>query len=162
MWTISTTTFWYPFYAILLVFIILKRKKDVWVTLLVIVLMIILSDQSADWVKDHVHRLRPTHHPSIAGLVHIVGGYRGGDYGFISSHASNAFAVAAFTSLFFARRWITILIMVWAALISYSRIYLGVHYPLDVLGGCISGLAAGSLMYCLDRWVVKAIHPTHR
>ena len=159
MWVISSTTFWYPFYAVLIGCMILKRRKDIWVTLLVVTLMIILSDQSADWIKDHVHRLRPTHNPSIAGLVHTVNGYRGGDYGFVSSHASNAFAVAVFTSFFFTRRWITSLMVVWALIISYSRIYLGVHYPLDVIVGGLSGCVAGSLMFYLDQWVVRKINP---
>lgn len=158
MWEISNKPFWYPLYLVLIIFVVIKRKKDVWVTLLAVALMITLSDQLADFVKDHVHRLRPTHNPAIANLVHTLRGYRGGSFGFVSSHASNAFAVASFTSLVFWRKWYTYIIYLWAAIISYSRIYLGVHYPLDVLGGAMIGLSVGFLMFNLEQWTLGKIH----
>jgi undecaprenyl-diphosphatase len=158
MWAISNKAFWYPFYLVLIVFIILKRKKDVWITLIVVAIMIILSDQLADFIKDHVQRLRPTHNASISDIVHILRGYRGGDFGFVSSHASNAFAVAAFTSLLFARRWFTLVIYFWAVIISYSRMYLGVHYPLDVLCGGLLGFSIGIIMFYLERWVINYVN----
>ena len=158
MWYISSKTLWYPFYIVLIYFIILKRKKDVWITLLAIILMIILSDQLADLVKDYMQRLRPTHNPDISGLVHTLRGYTGGEYGFVSSHASNAFAVAAFTSLFFKRRWFVYFIFVWAIIVSFSRIYLGVHYPLDVICGGVLGLSIGVFIYYLEHWAIRKIN----
>ncbi len=158
MWYISNKAFWYPFYLVLIYFVILKRKKDVWITLLAVTLMIILSDQSADLVKDYMQRLRPTHNPDISYLVHTLKGYAGGEYGFVSSHASNAFAVAGFTALFFKRRWFTYLIFIWAIIISYSRIYLGVHYPLDVICGGMLGLSIGVFIYYFEHWGYRKIN----
>jgi undecaprenyl-diphosphatase len=155
MWAVSSKYLWYPFYLVLIYFIVLKRKKEFWITLIAITIMIILSDQSANLVKDYMQRPRPTHNPDISFLVHTLKGYVGGYYGFVSSHASNAFAVAGFTAFFFNRRWFTILIFIWACLISYSRIYLGVHYPLDVIGGGLLGLSIGIFMYHLEHWAIS-------
>lgn len=153
MWTLSEKTIWYPLYAVLLFFMIRDRKKYCWITLLAIVVTILISDRGSDWIKDIlVRRPRPTHDPVIGHLVHTVHGYVGGAFGFISSHASNSFAVASFTSLFFSKRWFTVIIYLWAFSIAYSRMYLGVHYPLDVLGGALLGILAGSFMYSLERW----------
>jgi undecaprenyl-diphosphatase len=160
MWAISTKYLWYPLYLVLIYFIILKRKKDVWITLIAITIMIILSDQLADLVKENMQRLRPTHNPDISFLVHTLKGYTGGDFGFVSSHASNAFAVAGFTAFFFNRKWFTILILLWAFLVSYSRIYLGVHYPLDVIGGGLLGLSIGVFMYHLEHWANGRLNKT--
>ena len=158
MWQVSTKTLWIPFYALLIFFMIWKRKKYWWITILSIALMIVLSDQGADLVKNTTKRHRPTHNVTIENKVHVLTApdgrvYRGGEYGFVSSHASNAFAVAFFVSLFFARRWLTILMFVWAVVVCYSRIYLGVHYPLDILGGAIVGSVAGILIFYLERFV---------
>lgn len=164
MWQVSTKTIWIPFYIVLVFFMIWKRKKYWWVTILSVALMITLSDQGADKIKDHVKRFRPTHTVSIEKQVHVLKApngneYRGGDYGFVSSHASNSFAIAVFISLFFARRWLTVFMFLWAVVICYSRIYLGVHYPLDILGGAILGTAAGMFVFYLERFVyLKVSH----
>jgi undecaprenyl-diphosphatase len=153
MWQISGRSLWIPLYLIIIYFLIRERKRDIWVTLIAVAIMILLSDQLADLVKNTVQRLRPTHNPVISGLVHIIRNYRGGDYGFVSNHTANAFAVAAFVSKFFARRWITIAMLSWATLVSYSRIYLGVHYPFDVLGGAILGFLVGIMMFYIERFI---------
>jgi undecaprenyl-diphosphatase len=164
MWQVSTKTIWIPFYAVLIFFMIWKRKKYWWITILSIALMILLSDQGADLVKNTAKRHRPTHNVTIENQVHTLKGpngkeYRGGEYGFVSSHASNSFAIAFFISLFFAKRWLTIFMFIWAAVICYSRIYLGVHYPLDILGGAMVGSAAGIIIFYLERFVyLKVSH----
>ena len=155
MWLVSTKTIWIPFYAILIFFMVWKRKKYWWVTILSLAVMILLSDQGADLIKDTVQRFRPTHNPVIANLVYTLKGYRGGDYGFISSHASNSFAIAIFVSLFFAKRWLTIFMLCWAIIICYSRIYLGVHYPLDILGGATLGVIVGFGIYHLEKFIYQ-------
>jgi undecaprenyl-diphosphatase len=162
MWQVSTKTLWIPFYAILIFFMVWKRKRYWWVTILSIALMILLSDQGADLIKNSVCRLRPTHTPAIENLVHVLKGpngkeYRGGDFGFVSSHASNSFAVAVFISLFFAKRWLTIFMFFWAVLVCYSRIYVGVHYPLDILGGAILGAVVGFGVFHLEKFVFQKV-----
>ena len=153
MWQISGRFLWVPLYLAIIYFFIRERKRNVWVTLIAIAVMILLSDQLANLVKDTVQRFRPSHNPLITGLVNIVKDYRGGDYGFVSNHAANSFAAAAFVSMFFARRWITIAMFSWAALVSYSRIYLGVHYPFDILGGAFLGYLIGIMMFRVERLV---------
>jgi undecaprenyl-diphosphatase len=146
MWYVSARNTWFGLYALIIVFFVLKRKKHVYITLIAVALMIVLSDQISDLIKDTVKRFRPTHDPQLSHLVHTVRNYLGGDYGFVSSHAANSFAVAGFTSFFFSKRWVTISLFCWAALVSYSRMYLGVHYPVDILGGALIGMGIGFLL----------------
>ena len=109
---------------------------------------IIIADQSSvQLFKNTFQRLRPCHNEAISNLVHIVNNKCGGLYGFVSSHATNTFAFAVFTSLFFSKKYISLLLIFWALVVSYSRIYLGVHYPLDVIGGGILGLTIGILVF---------------
>lgn len=84
-------------------------------------------------------RYRPSHNFDLQGLVHLVNGYSGGLFGFVSSHAANSFGIAIFTALFLKNKWYWIFILLWAVLVSYSRIYLGVHYPADIIGGMVLG-----------------------
>ena len=158
MWLISGKFLWLPMYLVIIYFLVRERRSRVWITLIAVALIILLSDQLSVMVKDVVHRLRPSHNPLLLNLIHLVkepGGneYRAGTYGFVSSHAANTFALATFVSLFFARKWLTIAIFIWAAIVSYSRIYLGVHYPLDVVGGAMVGTFAGAIIFYLERFV---------
>jgi undecaprenyl-diphosphatase len=147
MWFISERNTWIPFYLVLLGFVIYKFKKQSWIVLLAIIVLIVLSDQiSSGIIKPLVERLRPSHDPVIGNQIHIVNNYRGGLYGFISSHAANTFAIAVFLALLFKRKVFTISIIIWASIVSFSRIYLGVHYPGDVLCGAILGTGLGFLI----------------
>jgi undecaprenyl-diphosphatase len=94
-------------------------------------------------MKPFFARLRPSREPSLEGLVHLVNGYTGGKYGFASSHAANTFATAFFFWLLFKDRyrWVWVL-FVWAVVMTYTRIYLGAHYPGDILVGMLIGLGA--------------------
>jgi undecaprenyl-diphosphatase len=149
MWYISGTVLWLPFYAFLIYLLISKYKKNAWMLIPMLVLLIFLSDSiSSGIIKNLVMRLRPSHEPMLAGLVHLVTKpngdlYRGGLYGFVSSHAANTFAAATFVGLLIRKQWLSIVLIFWALLVSYSRIYLGVHYPGDILGGIIVGTVCG-------------------
>ena len=140
--------------AAAIIYVIIKtQKQDCWIIFLGLVLLILFSDKiSSTLIKPLFERLRPTHEPTLDGLVHIVHNYRGGGFSFVSSHAANSFAFAVFTALLFKSRLYSAIILLWAFFTGYSRIYLGVHYPLDVLGGAILGICIGYAVYFLVRW----------
>ena len=150
MWQISGKYLWLPLYLGLLAYIIYKYQKQSWIILISIALVILMSDQIASHlIKNLAERLRPTHNLAIKDLIHVVNGYTGGKYGFVSSHASNTFGLAIFLTLLFKKKWFGYCIMLWAAIVSFSRIYLGVHYPGDILGGAIVGLFSGIFVFGL-------------
>jgi len=148
MWYVSATKTWIPLYAVILFFIFKEYKKQGFIPLIFIVLVILLADKiSVYGFKFAFERFRPTHNLGITDLVHTVRNYHGGKFGFVSSHAANTFGLASFTSLLFANKKYTWFIYIWAAVVSYSRIYLGVHYPGDILGGAILGWLIGFLVF---------------
>jgi undecaprenyl-diphosphatase len=98
-------------------------------------------------------RLRPSH--ELGNLVHLVNGYTGGRFGFVSSHAANAFGFAMFSSLIFRFKPYTVVVFLWALVNSYSRIYLGVHYPLDIICGALVGISCALLVYLLYCYLKK-------
>jgi len=154
MFAISGRLEWIPLYVILLVFIIRKyRWNSVWI-LVAVVVLITLSDQLANVLKDGVKRFRPCKDPDIGHLVHTVNDYCRSSYGFVSGHAANSFALATFISLLFPRRWVIAAMVFWAVLVSYSRIYLGVHYPGDVMGGWILGALIAFVLYLFLKRII--------
>ena len=151
---------WIPFYAVLLFLVFYKyRWKGLWVLLGVIV-VITCSDQiSAHVFKPLFHRLRPCYDPLIEDLVHLPKGKPGGHYGFISSHAANTFALASFIYMTMRQHYKKIgwLMFSWAAVVSYSRIYMGVHFPGDVICGAAVGLILGfGIGYLLTHTVISS------
>ncbi len=147
MWQLSDTCSW-MIVALALLMLIIRRGS--WRTTLLFVLFFALAITLADQISSSIFkplfaRLRPTHDPQIGHLVDVVRGYRGGRYGFVSSHAANVFAVAVFVSRIVRSRALGISLGVWAVLVSYSRIYLGVHYPGDILCGALLGSLVGWL-----------------
>lgn len=149
MYTLSGKLIWVPLYLAILVFMGIKYKRNFLIILIFIILAATLADQSSVIVKNIVHRLRPCHEPTLTGLVHLVNGECGGIFGFVSSHATNSFDVALLSLMFIKKRWYTISIILWASVIGYSRIYLGVHYPLDVICGSLLGSFIGWSVYSL-------------
>jgi undecaprenyl-diphosphatase len=146
MYFISGKISWLPVYIFLLYLVFHTYGKKGWLLLILVAITILFSDLGSVLLfKDTFHRLRPSHEPSLEGLVHFVNGYKGGQYGFISSHAANFFALVTLL-IFYLRRayqWITPVLLIWAVLIVYSRVYLGVHYPGDILCGALYGALVG-------------------
>ncbi len=144
--------FWIPVYILLLYFIIKHYKFQTLYIILGYALLVALTDQASVQIfKNTFHRLRPSHEPLLDGLVHNVNGYLGGKYGFVSSHASNFFGITIFTILLLRKKvkFLPALLIIWAFLICYTRIYLGVHYPGDILCGAILGIIIGFGVYKL-------------
>lgn len=155
-WMVSAK--WSSLLLMLALFWILMRqnRRHALLVLAMLVLAVLIADQvSSGLIKHLVERLRPTHDPSLDNMVHIVNGYRGGMYGFVSSHAANFFAAATLLSFITRHRLVLFSLTAWALLQCYSRIYLGVHYPGDILGGIIVGVLAGWLVWCLMRWIQR-------
>lgn len=155
MMTLKSTMTWVPV-AVVLLFVIFKNGtwREVFLVILALALTIFLADHVSSAVfKPLFHRFRPSQDPLIMYQVDVVDGYRSGLYGFISSHAANTFAVFAFTSLLLRSRIYTISMFCWAALVSYSRVYLGVHYVGDILFGAIWGVLVGVGCYYLYRYI---------
>lgn len=152
MWLFSGKIVWLPLAFFILIVLTYKINwKESLLILLSIVLVITLCDQLASHVfKPIFMRFRPTHHPEFMDEVQTVFGYRGGKYGFISSHAANAFGFAMFMTLVFRYKPLfTTIIFVWAAITAYTRIYLGVHFISDIIPGAFFGLVFGYLVYQL-------------
>lgn len=138
------------YFAILVLFVRSMEVQKLVLTVVLVALLILLADQGASgFCKPYFHRFRPTHEPVLEGLVDIVDGKRGGLYGFFSSHAANSFALCTFVSLIVRYRWVTCTMILYAFFTSFSRIYLGLHYPGDILCGALYGVFCGVLMYLI-------------
>lgn len=157
MWLVSSTVFWIPMYMAILIVLGIKYRRKIAVLILLIIIAITLSDQLSVVTKNSFQRLRPCHEPALEGMVHIVKGRCGGQFGFVSSHASNMFNVAFLSLLLIRRKWFTYSIILWAALVGYSRIYLGAHYPGDVICGSALGALIGWGIYGVYELVDKKI-----
>ncbi len=156
---------WAPMYAAIL-FILYRRFgwRVATVYVLGTVLVIALADQiCATAIRPYVERLRPSNLANpIVESVHIVGNYRGGSYGFPSCHAANSFALATYLAFLFSSRRFTIFILLWAFVNSYSRLYLGVHYPGDLVVGGIIGSIIAVAVYFLAKYVARKVTHPHR
>ena len=161
MWIISAKTTWIPLYLLLVGLLVWRYRKPAitsvkWlqkVPVCVVVIMVIgLAVGAADFIasgilKDLVARPRPTRVPELEGVLHLVNGYRSGQYGFVSSHAANTMACGLLFSLIWRNKIATVGLMLWVAVNCYSRMYLGVHYPLDILGGLMVGVLMAVVAY---------------
>jgi len=142
---LRTQEFWYPLYIIIILLIIKLYKYESWKILLAVAVMVVFSDQfSANLVKNTFMRIRPCNEPALSGIVrHLTSSCNG--YSFISAHATNHFAVAVFLSFYFQKywKWVWFVTIPWASSIAFSQVYVGVHYPLDVIVGTAVGILFG-------------------
>ena len=180
MWYISKSTTWLPLYALLVGFVVYRfgiqwylstqNTSNYRFTALLRVFIVLagfavavgLSDfVSSGIIKPWVSRLRPTHEPALAGMLHLVNGYTGGMYGFVGSHAANTMACALLFSLLYRNKYATVALMLWVALNCYSRMYLGVHYPGDIIGGLLVGTLIAGMTYAVARHLLKRLDARH-
>ncbi|MBR5087335.1 MAG: phosphatase PAP2 family protein [Muribaculaceae bacterium] len=160
MWVVTKIGTWIPMILMLLYLLYFKKgwRRTITMVLAIGIVVLIADQVSAGIIKPLVERARPSHNPDLESTIHIVNGYRGGDFGFVSSHAANCFGIALFLAMVFKNRAFTWTMVVWAALMCYSRIYLGVHYPGDIFCGSILGFLAAWIVYRLLLWFSKR-HP---
>ena len=157
--TATKTSTWIPL-GILLLYVLMRMKnwKNALLVILCVAIAITLADQMASGIfKPLVARLRPSHNPELQGVIDLVGDYRGGRYGFFSSHAANTCAVAVFLSLLFRKRIFSIAICSWAMVNSWTRLYLGVHYVGDITVGLLWGALVGWLVFRLYRFLTLKV-----
>lgn len=150
MYWVSHEYFWIPLYSVFLYMAYKRVGKRVWLLMIFVALLITASDQlSVHAFKNVFLRYRPCHNLIIQSQVHLLNGHCGGTYGFVSSHATNTFALAMFLFLFFRNnlKRFGVFIFSWAALVGYSRIYNGVHYPADIAVGAIVGMGIGVAVF---------------
>jgi undecaprenyl-diphosphatase len=143
---------WLPLYIMLLYLIIKQFKWQSILILILVALLISISDQlSVRAFKYVFERPRPCHEADLQPLIHLAAGRCGGAFGFVSSHAANSFALATFIWILLRGiyRWTGYVMFGYAVLVSYSRVYLGVHYPGDILAGGLLGVLAGGLVYAV-------------
>ena len=161
MYYASERLTWLPLYAFLFYFLVKEYGKRSVLMILLVVVLIILSDQLSNILKDFFQRPRPCHNIMLKDWVHLVQGKCGGKFGFVSSHAANSFALASY--IIFIRgkiiNWLSLIMIMYALIVSYSRIYLSAHYPGDVLGGAILGFLCAWFIWILfcrtENYLVK-------
>ncbi|MBO3116720.1 phosphatase PAP2 family protein [Winogradskyella sp. DF17] len=156
-WMFYTHKFnWIPFYALLL-FLLYKHlgKQRILMLILVVVALITFTDQITNLFKYGFERYRPCHQEDLQSIMRIVKEGCGGRFGFFSGHASNSMAVAVFVGLILRNTYknLIFLLLVWAAAMAYSRIYIGVHYPLDVVCGMAFGALSGFVFFKLNNYL---------
>ncbi|HBX51284.1 MAG: hypothetical protein A2275_03820 [Bacteroidetes bacterium RIFOXYA12_FULL_35_11] len=149
MWYLSQHLPWIPLYILVIWFAIRKFKMNAIVIIALLFITWGLCDLFSDTIKHAVQRYRPTHNTIIGDLVHTVNGYRGGKYGFVSSHSANSFGVALMIVLLFKNKEWTRFLFIWPVIVAYTRIYLGVHYPSDIFCGALTGFATAFVIYLL-------------
>ena len=151
--------YWFPFYAILLYLMFKKLGKQPFlIIILIVALMVLFTDQVTNLFKDGFERLRPCRVSSFEGVMRMVKDYCG-TYGFFSGHASISMAVAVFAGLTLKPFYknLVFLLLLWSAIMAYSRIYIGVHYPLDIVCGMTFGALSGFAFYKLKNYMINRL-----
>ena len=147
---ISSTKSAIPLFLFIIFLLIKKYRTSFWQGLVLILIVVSLADlTSVHAFKNVFMRLRPSHEPAMVDQIRLLVS-KGGLYGFVSSHAANFFAIAAIvSSLFSERKHLPYVLYSWATIVAYSRIYVGKHYPLDVIGGAILGIFIAKIVWCI-------------
>ena len=162
MWIYTGRLTWVPLILSLLFVLFRKNWKEAVLVVVALALTINLCDQFASSLcKPYFARFRPAQDPEFSPFVQIVNGYRGGRYGFISSHAANSFSAVVLLALIFRNRLFTITAVVWAIVNCYSRIYLGVHYPGDILAGTVAGIVIAVIVYAIGVKIRRRLWVKH-
>lgn len=149
---------WLPIYLLLIYFAVKQYGKRCWMVFLAVGLVVLCSDQlSAHVCKPLFHRLRPCYNVDFQDLINLPKGKAGGHYGFVSSHAANTFAIGTFLTVAFRKKakWVGWMLFAWAFLSSYSRIYIGYHYPGDIFCGAVLGILIGLIIWRLYQLIEK-------
>ena len=176
MWIISARATWIPLYLLLIGLLVWRYRQPAptpikWLqkvpACVVMIVVIALAVGAADFIasgilKDWVARPRPSRVPELEGVLHLVNDYRSGQYGFVSSHAATTMACALLFSLIWRNKITTLGLMLWVAMNCYSRMYLGVHYPLDIIGGLLVGTIVAVVAYVLLRWAKVLDYPARK
>lgn len=158
--TLTNAVTWVPLYISL--FFLVLRNNESFLKILIIIgcagLCVLFAGTVDDTiVKPLVARWRPTHDEQIGALVDVVDGYRGGRFGFFSAHACNTFSIAVFFSLLVRSRLLTVFLVGWSLVNCWTRLYLGVHFPGDILVGLLWGGIVGTVVYLLFRRVTRTL-----
>lgn len=155
---ITNMVVWLPLYLLLIYWVVKQYGKKCWWIFIAIGIVVLCSDQLSSHVcKPLFHRLRPCYNTEFQNIINLPKGLAGGKYGFTSSHAANTFSIAIFltAALRHDRKWIGWVLFPWALVSSYSRIYLGFHYPGDILFGALIGILVGWLVWKAFRYLQK-------
>lgn len=162
---LTTAATWIPLYVALF-YVVVKNNDTVTQVAIVVacagLCVLIAGGVDDSIVKPTVARWRPTHDPVIGTLVDTVNGYRGGSYGFFSAHASNTFSIAVFFSLLIRSRLLTVALLLWSLVNCWTRLYLGVHFPGDILCGLLWGALTAIVVYLLYLRVYRRLYGQRR
>lgn len=166
MWFLTNKFTWFPLYLFLflLVYFNINKRRFIFFALIGFITVGAADFTASKGLKNNIKRYRPSHHAELhkqLNFYEIKPGehYKGGQYGFVSGHAANSFAIALFFGLFLKRRfkYALHLLLFWAVVVSYTRLYLGVHYPSDIIGGCILGLGISYLGFQVYKKVKQRV-----